>query len=202
MSGAKITCWRAIEKDYRAGIKSLRTIAGENDVAESTIRKRAARDGWARDLTAKIKSKQEEMLHHAVVSTLDAASEREVVEVNAQVQTNIILAHRTDIERTRRLGMALLEELEIATSDNQLLRELADMMYSPDKNGVDKLNELYTKIIAMPGRVDAMKKMADTLKTLIGLEREAFGIGVEGKKEEGGVESFLKRLASTDVDFN
>lgn len=201
MKQAKVTSWRAIEADYRAGIKSLRTIAGENGIGESTIRKRATRDGWSRDLAAKIRSKQEELVRHSVVTTLDAATEREVVEVNAQVQTNIILAHRTDIQRTRKLSMALLEELEIATSDNELLRELADLMLRPDKNGVDKLNELYHKIIAMPGRVDAMKKLADTLKTLIGLEREAFGIDKD-KKEEGGVESFLKRIASTDVDFD
>lgn len=205
MSDDKVICWGAIEKDYRAGIKSLRTIAGEHGVTEGAIRKRAKRDGWERDLAPKIKAKAEDLVRKAtvrnMVRTETAMSERVLIEVNAQVQTDIILTHRTDIQRSRTLTMKLLEELEIATGDNDLLRQLGDLMYSPDKNGVDKLNELYNKIIAMPGRVDSMKKLADTLKTLIALEREAFGID-EKKGEENGPESFLKRLAASNVDLS
>lgn len=197
MSEEKIIDWRAVEKDYRAGIKSLRVIAGEHGGTEGAVRKRAKRDGWERDLAPKIKAKADDLVRKAtvrsVVRTENAVSERVLVEVNAQVQTDIILSHRTDIQRTRKLTMTLLEELEIATADNELLRDLATLMYSPDKNGVDKLNDLYHKIIAMPGRVDSMKKIADTLKTLIALEREAFGLDAD-KKELSGPESFLKSL--------
>ena len=49
-------------------------------------------------------------------------------------------------------------------------------MLSPDDKGQDKLNDLYHKIISMPQRVKSMKDLSDTLKTLIGLEREAYSI--------------------------
>jgi glycerate-2-kinase len=46
----------------------------------------------------------------------------------------------------------------------------------------------------MPSRVDVMKKLSDTLKTLIALERQAFGI--DGKETEAGgaIESVIKRV--------
>ena len=49
--------WEAIERDYRAGVLSLREIAAEHDLTEAAIRKRAKRDGWSRDLSAKIQAR-------------------------------------------------------------------------------------------------------------------------------------------------
>lgn len=40
--------WEAIERDYRAGVLSLREIAIPNGITEGAIRKRAKRDGWER----------------------------------------------------------------------------------------------------------------------------------------------------------
>ncbi len=124
-------------------------------------------------MAPKIKAKAKDMVHKAVVRNMvrteHAVSERVLVEANTKVQSDIILAHRTSIERARRLAMTLVEELEIATADNSLLRELGTLLFSPDQNGMDRLNDLYNKIIAMPGRIDAMKKLSDTLKVLIAL---------------------------------
>ena len=47
----KAVDWERIELDYRAGIKTLRQIAGENGITEGAIRKRAKRDDWDRDLS-------------------------------------------------------------------------------------------------------------------------------------------------------
>ncbi len=41
MAEKKVIDWEKIELDYRAGIKSLRQIAGEHHIAESGIRRRA-----------------------------------------------------------------------------------------------------------------------------------------------------------------
>lgn len=49
--------WEKIEVDYRAGVKTLREIADEHNITHGAINKRAKRDGWERDLTAKIKTK-------------------------------------------------------------------------------------------------------------------------------------------------
>lgn len=56
--------WAQIEADYRAGIKTLRQIAEENGTTHVSIMKRAKRDDWERDLTARNASR-------AVVITQD-----------------------------------------------------------------------------------------------------------------------------------
>ena len=57
MAERKKIDWEKIELDYRAGIKTLRQIADEHGVAHSAISKRAKRDDWSRDLTARKESR-------------------------------------------------------------------------------------------------------------------------------------------------
>jgi len=49
--------WDLIEPHYRAGIRSLKDIGKEFGVSDAAIIKRAKRDGWVRDLAAKIQAK-------------------------------------------------------------------------------------------------------------------------------------------------
>lgn len=46
--------WERIEADYRAGIKTLRQIADDHGITHGAINKRAKRDGWSRDLSARL----------------------------------------------------------------------------------------------------------------------------------------------------
>lgn len=198
MSEEKAIDWSAIERDYRAGVKSLRSIAAENNVTEGAIRKRAKRDGWERDLAQRIKAKADDLVRRATVRSLvrteNPVSERVLVEVNAQVQTDVMLAHRTDIQRSRKLAMKLMAELELQTDNLPLLEQFAEIMYEPDDKGQDKRNELYRKLMSLGSRASTMKTMADSLKTLITLERQAFGLDAMQEQEDSGVESVIKRV--------
>lgn len=173
--------WEKIEADYRAGILSVREIAASQGITHGAINKRAKRDGWERDLTARIKAKADALVSKAEVSNLvsaeKAATEKQIVEANAEAIGNIRLSHRKDIARTKTLSLALLEELSAQTIDAGLYAQLGDMLRSEDDKGMDKLNDLYRKVVSTPSRIDSVKKLADTLKTLVGLEREAWGIG-------------------------
>lgn len=179
---ARTPDWEAIERDYRAGVKPLRQIAEENGITHVAIGKRAKRDEWSRDLSAKIAAKADELVTKAAVTkpvtTETRVSERTVVEANATAIVQVRLAHRQDIQRSRTLTMRLLAELESETDPSTLdaLNELGDLLRSEDKSGQDKLNDLYRKVISLPGRVKSMKDLGDTLRTLVGLERQAFGI--------------------------
>ena len=62
--------WECIELDYRAGIKTLRQIAGEHGISEGAIRKRAKRDDWARDLSERIQDKAEQLVRKDAVRSL------------------------------------------------------------------------------------------------------------------------------------
>jgi len=67
----KAVDWESVEREYRAGIRSLRDIAGEVGVSEGAVRKRAKAEGWERDLSARITSKAKVAL--AAVDDMDRA---------------------------------------------------------------------------------------------------------------------------------
>jgi hypothetical protein len=198
MTEEKVIDWTAIERDYRAGIKSLRAIAFENAVTEGGIRKRAKRDGWERDLAKRIKAKADDLVRKATVRSLvrteNPVSERVLVELNAQVQTEIMLAHRTDIQKSRHLAMKLMRELELQTDNLPLLEQLAEIMAQPDDKGQDKRDALFKKLISLSSRASTLKTMADSLKTLIALERQAFGLDALQEKDNAGVEAVIKQV--------
>lgn len=172
--------WEAIERAYRAGLLSIREIASTQGITHGAINKRAKRDGWERNLKSKIQAKADALVSKRTVSTAvsskQADTEREIIEVNAEVIANIRMAHRGDISRGRRLANKLLDELEGLTDNRQLFEELGELLRSEDDKGQDKRNDLYQKIIDLPGRSKTMKEMAETLKTLIALERQAYDL--------------------------
>lgn len=187
--------WERIEADYRAGLLSVREIAAAQGISHVAVAKRAKRDGWVRDLSKRIQDKAEQLVTTRTVTTSvtteRAVTDRAIVEANAEVIAGIRLSHRKDISRSRTLAMALLAELEQQTGNLDLFEQLGEMLRSPDEKGVDKLNDLYQKIISTPGRIDGMKKLAETLKNLIGLEREAYGLKTG---EDGGGEDVPSSL--------
>lgn len=178
--------WEKIEADYRAGIKTLRQIAGEHGVSHVAINKRAKRDGWSRDLSAKIAAKADELVTKgavtSAVTTESRISEREIIDANAQAIVSVRLSHRRDIQRSRRIAMALLEELEQQAGGEQvaMLEQLGELLRSEDDKGQDKLNDLYHKVISLPGRAKTMKDLGESLRVLVTLERQAFGLDNAG----------------------
>lgn len=179
--------WEAIESAYRAGVMSLREIASQHGISDTAIRKRAKKEGWSRDLAAKIQAKADDLVRRREVRTKvrteNATSERELIEANAEVIATVRMEHRGDIRRARTLANALFDELEAECADVESLRKLGALMLDPDENGRDRLNELYHSIISMPDRVKSMKALSETLKNLIGLERQAYSMD-EGEKDK------------------
>jgi hypothetical protein len=172
--------WEAIESAYRAGLMSIREIASQHGITHGAINKRAKKDGWERDLKAKIKAKADALVSKREVSTQvsteKALSERILIEANAEVIANVRMEHRGDIRRARAITNALFDELGAECADVESLRKLGEMMMEPDENGRDKLNEIYHSIIGMPERVKSMKALSESLKNIIGLERQAYNI--------------------------
>ncbi|HHG9960381.1 TPA: hypothetical protein ACPZLH_001557 [Yersinia enterocolitica] len=173
--------WEAIESAYRAGLMSLREIASQHNISEGAIRKRAKRDDWSRDLSAKIKERAEDLVRkeevRKQVRTETTLTERVLIEASAEVIASVRMEHRGDIRRARKITNALFDELGAECADIEALRKLGELMLQPDENGRDRLNEVYQSIIALPERVKAVKALSDAMKNLIGLERQAYDIG-------------------------
>lgn len=179
--------WERIENDYRAGLLSVREIAASQGVSHTAIGKRAKTHGWERDLQAKIKAKSDALVAKREVAkqvaTEQVVTDRLIVDANAQVIADIRIGHRTDIARSRKLAMSLLEELEVQTDSIGLLEDLQDALQASDEGASDRQHQIFQRVISSAGRIDSMKKLSDTLKTLIGMEREAYGIDVDAGED-------------------
>ncbi len=142
----RVIDWESIEKEYRAGIRALRDIASEFGVAESAIRKRAGKEDWIRDLSAKIKSKASELVRKSEVrKKVRKETEREIIDSVAQQQADVLLDERDDIKRLSNI----CEKFELELED-------------------------YAEDLEKKARVT--KSLTDTRKTIIELRRRNYNI--------------------------
>jgi hypothetical protein len=183
--------WERIEHDFRAGILSLREIAASNSLTEGAIRKRAKRDGWERDLGAKIQAKAEalvrkEEVRSEVRAADQGATERQIIDANATRIAQVRGEHRRDIRRTRELFLGLMAQLETVSSaeGKTLLGQLFTIIHAPaddpeDQDGKKRarqMAEMLDKLLSLPSNIDSGKKLTEMLEKLVKLEREAYDI--------------------------
>lgn len=193
--------WELIENHYRAGVLSLREISsacpGANHVA---IARRAKKYGWVQDLSAKIKAKADDLVtRQAVTESVTAnraVTDRNIIDANAQAIADIRMAHRGDIGRNRRLALKMMEELEALTDNRELFNQLRELIAGVEEgedgtsDAYEKMQQAFRGALSLPGRVKMSKELSETLRVLITLERQAYGID-EGSSEE----SYEDRLA-------
>lgn len=194
--------WELIETLYRAGLLSVREIAATQGVSHTAIQKKAKAGGWERDLKAKIKAKADSLVAKAEVATQVAtetlATEKGIVDANAQIIADIRMSHRQDIGRNRKLAIKMMEELEALTDNRELFAQLSDLIAGVEE-GEDGKSDAYEKMqhafrgaLSLPGRVKMSKELSETLRVLIALERQAYSVD-DGAGEEC-IEDRLARL--------
>jgi hypothetical protein len=151
-------------------------------VSHAAILKHFKKLDIPRNLAEKIKAKADAMVTQAMVTAkvtgVTTFSERDIVEANAGAIAIVRLAHRRDIQRSRCIVMRLFDELHLqAGNENvELLEQLGEVLRAEDVRGQDRLNDLYHKIISLPGRAKTMKDLGESLRVLVALERQAFGL--------------------------
>jgi hypothetical protein len=186
--------WESIESDWRIGVKSVLQIAFDYEdrtgvsVSHTAINRHFKTLGVPRDLSAKVQAKAQAIVSASMVSanvsTETNPSDAQIINDAASIVAAVQLSHRQDVQRYRRLCKSMLSQLEAETDNPELFEQIGELLADPDDKGTDKLNEAYRKAISLPQRIDGVKKLAETLKVLIGLERQAFGIAdnAEGDK--------------------
>ena len=179
MAERKQVDWESVERDYSAGLLSLREIAAKYGVDESGIRYKAKRNGWTRDLSKKIEQRTEDKLRkdllRSELRSENTISEKEVIEANAQAIVNVKLGHRTSIKKVNSLVESLLDEIETLN----------------ESKSVENLQM----------RVDVTKKLMDTLKTSIDKERQAFGIVDVPTPTENAITELVKVCQGNSVSI-
>ena len=198
-----------IEPGWRAGLLSPRQLASiytqetGDKVSHAAIIKHFTGQGIPRDLSAKIKAKSDAMVTQAMVTEKVTPEtrkrDRQIVDDAADVLTSVRLSHRTDIQRARGITMRLLEELEYQTGAENvyLLEQMGELLRNDDDKGQDKLNDLYRKIISLPGRAKTMKDLGESLRVLVALERQAFCLDDKDSAPVDALTSLLHGIAKT-----
>lgn len=110
--------WEKVEEDYRIGRDSLRVIAARYNLTEGAIRKRANTHNWQRDLRNKINQRATAIMQREAAKQLP--HERDIVEANAQLVSEVGLNHKLLATKAREKGAELLAQLD-AHSDDDLL---------------------------------------------------------------------------------
>lgn len=117
---AKQPDWEAIERAYRAGSLSLRGIADKYDTNEGTIRSRAKKHGWLRDLTDQVRAATSGKLSRKAsrtdITQPDVREDAQIVEEASTEAASIVIAHRADLSQWRAIANKLrsaLQDIEV-----------------------------------------------------------------------------------------
>ena len=188
--------WLAIEVDYRAGFLSLVAIGEKHNVTPTRISQVTKRDGWRRDINAKVKLKAAEKLKRAEVKAriIDADTQEAIAEKSASLIASVELSQRDDIKTARDICMGLFEELSLVSSlaNSSVLRDVGDALKHGDSV---KVENAYFVILSLPNRVKMMTDLANALKTLVTLERTVYNITGEQVERADPLTDLLDRVS-------
>lgn len=200
--------WEIVEKDYRAGLKSLRQLADEHGVSHVTIAKRAKKYAWEKNLEEKIQTTAKNKIARTVVNkagnneanSKQQLSDAQVVNAYADVVASVDLIQREDLKLAIDNSRSQLKEL-VALGDPKFIEVLEAIAEEFDESGptanggwkTDKINEMYRYIISLAGRVKMSKEIAAAHGVYIPLQRKVFGLDAE-KKSTGEFEEMLRQV--------
>ena len=159
--------WEAIEREYSKGVRSNRDLAAEYGVSEAAIRKKAGLQSWVRDLKGKIKLAAEDKVRKEEFAK---SARGRICELNI-VQNEAEILKRIAISHRKDI------QLHLALNDKHLV----------------ELQRCDEDIIR---KIDSHKKLVDTLKTLICLEREAFGLS---DNSNGNADQLVEKVTATYI---
>ena len=179
MSGKrKQVDWEAIEREFRAGMLSLREIGRRHDVTEGAIRKKAKAQDWQRALADKVRTAVREKLVRGDGTQDQRATDAEIVEAASELGKEVQLTHRKDLQQLRAIGSILATRLAAHLNGEQ-----ADGPFIGDKE--------------TPG--DLFEKLARVKSRLIPLERQAHNLD-DGNDGTGDGFKFTFKLDRPDAE--
>ncbi len=138
--------WETIEREYRAGMLSIREVARRHSVDHSYLLRLAKKRGWTRDLTEKVKRAVTTKLVTTSVTTPNARDE-EIIDAESNRVVQVATLHRVDIQLQRGIAADLLTELKSNAASlkerSEIFRNLtqAAARYIPLERQAWNLNE-------------------------------------------------------------
>ncbi|WIF22004.1 terminase small subunit [Shewanella phage vB_SbaS_Y11] len=193
--------WERVEMAYRANMLSVNQLANNFGIAESTLRARAKREGWKRDLKRQIKFEADKIVNeHAITREVNRLEslESETVEQNAQLTAGVRLSHRQDIARARDTTLQLLDDLQGQVGSNR--ERLDDLLLRAVADGVihEDVLQVYERVTSLPSHVKTMKDLSDSLSKLVTLERQAWGLDDDDSSPQDALTSLLHAIGKSN----
>jgi hypothetical protein len=193
--------WPAVELEYRAGIRSLKSIGKEFGVSDAGILKRAKRDEWTRDLATRIKARAADKIARLAVSPEVAkqktASEAQVVESHSDLQRDATAEHRHVTSGLVKAAASMIEEMtgindpEIREGLRLFAVKRSDEL---DSNETRAMMKALDAVLSLPGRVLAFQKIAQGAGVAIDKDRLVLGMD-KGEDHHMSYIEFLESLA-------
>ncbi|MBD1602090.1 hypothetical protein [Pseudomonas typographi] len=169
--------WEAIERAYRAGALSIRTIAERNGISDTAIRKRAKASGWARDLSEQVRKEVRNKLVRGEVRDEQCANpehDAEIIEEAAEEGARVVRSHRRDIRKATNLANLLMDDLLTTISKREEIEDSIEAETADDSNGMRRATML--SAVALPSNAKTLFQLSSAMKNLQVLERTAFGL--------------------------
>lgn len=171
--------WERIEAEYRVGMLSAREIARINGLAsETSIRKRAKRDGWERDLKAKVNAK----VRNALVRLNARAARTENRARTIEHVTKVALATKIEIQRSHitraasamRIVEMLQQDLMYAIANRDEIEAEIDIATASDLN-TNRRNRM-KRAVSLASHAAAFKDLVACIAVFVKIERQAYGL--------------------------
>jgi hypothetical protein len=181
------TDWDAVERDYRTGKFTLRELENKHGANNATISRKANKQGWTQDLSIAIRQATNSKLIKSIITDECSKTQQnaaDTVLAAAEVNTRVILAHRTGLNRITEIKSKLLDQIVQAAENMSELADVIEMARKPDEYGNDKVNDALKKAMGRSALVDDLKKLADVDEKVRKGEREAFGLDDVAAKED------------------
>lgn len=174
--------WQAIERDYRLGKFTLRELEAKHGADDGLIARKAKKEGWKQDLSNAVKIATNAKLMEEAVKAEVSKGQQEVSTVVlavAEVNKQVILAHRQDILRARQLTNTMLNELQEVTVNPRKLQDLLEVLVGGDEMTQAQIADAraaFADLSKLPTRIMSVQRLSQAMARLQTLERTAFGL--------------------------
>lgn len=182
--------WEAIERDYRAGIVSIREIARVHKISEASIRGKADRavPRWERNLSGRVREAVREKIvrEDARSDPAHPLSDGQIVEQASAVGLGIVRRSRTSVSAAHEATIELLRRVRQAIDEQEELRLAAEEETSPVESDTEESARArrerlsrrakLLQAVGLGAHIASIQSIAATLKSIVPLERLVYGI--------------------------
>ena len=176
--------WFIVRRAYESDNFSLTDIAAKAGIAESSITRRAKKEGWVRGGLNAVLTKATEVELAKRVG--DRILTPEAVEEAVKNTAEVIKTHRQVSRAGRSLVATLMNQLLEASERREEIEDEVIRETMGDRDLVKRQRML--DAVSLPGHANTLKTLSVAAANFIKLERESFGLDSLKPGETGGAD--------------